>query len=89
MTDSEKASSEEQGGKEKEPEDKAKEPAEKPLDTSKGGASSTTADEMPPPARKVDLTRETTRQSLIISMAPSAEAGEEVLTIEVKEKAKQ
>ena len=48
-----------------------------------------TAEEAPQTIRKAVLPRGTTRQSLIISMAPSAEGGEEVLTIEVKEKAKQ
>uniref|UniRef100_A0A8C6D0N8 Cyclic nucleotide gated channel subunit beta 3 n=1 Tax=Moschus moschiferus TaxID=68415 RepID=A0A8C6D0N8_MOSMO len=63
--------------------------AEKPLETSKCAGSSITAEEAPQAIRKAVLPRGTTRQSLIISMAPSAEAGEEVLTIEVKEKAQQ
>ncbi|KAK2491783.1 hypothetical protein MC885_014396 [Smutsia gigantea] len=72
-------------GKGKEYEDKAKEPAEKPLNTT---ASAVLAEVMPQSISAV-LPKGTHRQSLIISMAPSAEAGEEVLTIEVKEKAKQ
>uniref|UniRef100_G3UB82 Cyclic nucleotide gated channel subunit beta 3 n=1 Tax=Loxodonta africana TaxID=9785 RepID=G3UB82_LOXAF len=76
-------------GKGKEYEDKGREPAEKPQDTSKCRASPVTLEETPPPISRAVLLRGATDQSLIISMAPSAEAGEEVLTIEVKEKAKQ
>ncbi|XP_037659113.1 cyclic nucleotide-gated cation channel beta-3 [Choloepus didactylus] len=76
-------------GKGKENEDKGREPAEKPLDRPKCRASSITAQEKPQSIRRAALSRGTVCQSLIISMAPSAEAGEEVLTIEVKAKAKQ
>uniref|UniRef100_A0A2K6FCH8 Cyclic nucleotide-gated cation channel modulatory subunit n=1 Tax=Propithecus coquereli TaxID=379532 RepID=A0A2K6FCH8_PROCO len=76
-------------GKGKEYEDKKREPAEEPPDRSKGTASSITMEEKPLSIKRAVLPRGTTRQSLIISMAPSAETGEEVLTIEVKEKAKQ
>lgn len=76
-------------GKTKEDEDKGKEPAEKTLDKSKDEASPVMAEEMPQMTRKAVLLRETTHQSLIISMAPSAETNEEVLTVEVKEKSKQ
>nr|XP_010977651.2 cyclic nucleotide-gated cation channel beta-3 [Camelus dromedarius] len=75
--------------KTKEHEEKGSEPAETPLDAAKHGANSVTAEARPQPIRRAGLPRGTTGQSLIISMAPSAEAGEEVLTIEVKEKAKQ
>ncbi|XP_070333533.1 cyclic nucleotide-gated channel beta-3 [Odocoileus virginianus] len=84
-----KNENQEEEDKGKESEDKEKEPAEKPLQTSKCQTSSITAEEAPQAIRKAVLPRGTTRQSLIISMAPSAEGGEEVLTIEVKEKAKQ
>uniref|UniRef100_A0ABI7Y3Q9 Cyclic nucleotide gated channel subunit beta 3 n=1 Tax=Felis catus TaxID=9685 RepID=A0ABI7Y3Q9_FELCA len=70
-------------------EDKGREPVEKTQDSSKCRANSVTAEEMPQSIRRAALPRGTTRQSLIISMAPSTEAGEEVLMIEVKEKAKQ
>ncbi|XP_008053089.1 cyclic nucleotide-gated cation channel beta-3 [Carlito syrichta] len=73
----------------KENEDKGKESAEKSLDRSECRASPNTVEEEPLSIKRAVLPRGTTRQSLIISMAPSAEAGEEVLTIEVKEKAKQ
>ncbi|KAM6171806.1 cyclic nucleotide-gated channel beta-3 [Erethizon dorsatum] len=76
-------------GKRKEDEDKGRGPAEKTLDKSKDEASSITAEEMPQPIRRAVSLRETTHQSLIISMAPSTETKEEVLTIEVKEKSKQ
>ncbi|XP_075860790.1 cyclic nucleotide-gated channel beta-3 [Microcebus murinus] len=76
-------------GQGKEYEDKGREPAEEPPDRSKGTASSITMEEKPLLMKRVVLPRGTTHQSLIISMAPSAESGEEVLTIEVKEKAKQ
>ncbi|XP_077019339.1 cyclic nucleotide-gated channel beta-3 [Tamandua tetradactyla] len=76
-------------GKGKENEDKGREPAEKPLDRPKCTAHSFTAEEKPQSRSRAVLSRATTRQSLIISMAPSSEAGEEVLTIEVKAKAKQ
>lgn len=79
----------EEEDKGKEQEDKGNEPAEKTPDKSKCKESSITAEEMPPSAERPVLPRGTSNQSLIISMAPSAEAGEEVLTIEVKEKAKQ
>uniref|UniRef100_G3MXA9 Cyclic nucleotide gated channel subunit beta 3 n=1 Tax=Bos taurus TaxID=9913 RepID=G3MXA9_BOVIN len=79
----------EEEDKGKESEDKGRATAEKPLETSKCETSSITAEEAPQATRKAVLPRGTTRHSLIISMAPSAEAGEEVLTIEVKEKAKQ
>ncbi|KAB0398523.1 hypothetical protein E2I00_014242, partial [Balaenoptera physalus] len=69
-------------------EDKGREPAEKPLEISKCRTSSITAEEAPQSIRRAVLPRGTTSQSLIISMDPSAEAGEEVLMIEVKEKAK-
>uniref|UniRef100_A0A8D2HQ20 Cyclic nucleotide gated channel subunit beta 3 n=1 Tax=Urocitellus parryii TaxID=9999 RepID=A0A8D2HQ20_UROPR len=73
----------------KENEDKGREPAEKTPDKSKCKESSIAAEEMPPSVERAVLPRGTSNQSLIISMAPSAEAGEEVLTIEVKEKAEQ
>ncbi|KAM4824411.1 cyclic nucleotide-gated channel beta-3 [Urocitellus parryii] len=73
----------------KENEDKGREPAEKTRDKSKCKESSIAAEEMPPSVERAVLPRGTSNQSLIISMAPSAEAGEEVLTIEVKEKAEQ
>nr|XP_002710722.2 cyclic nucleotide-gated cation channel beta-3 isoform X1 [Oryctolagus cuniculus] len=75
--------------KENEDDDKEREPAEQPLDRSQSRASSSTAEETPSSMRKAVLPRGTSGQSLIISMAHSAEAGEDVLTIEVKEKAKQ
>ncbi|XP_077732459.1 cyclic nucleotide-gated channel beta-3 isoform X2 [Canis aureus] len=81
--------SEEGEGKRREYEDKEREPSEKILDSSECRANCIIAEEMPQSIRRAALPRGTTRQSLIISMAPSAEAGEEVLTIEVKEKAKQ
>lgn len=70
-------------------ENKGREPSEKTQDSSECRANSITAEEMPKSISRAVLPRGTTRQSLIISMAPSAETGEEVLTIEVKEKAKQ
>ncbi|XP_045310499.1 cyclic nucleotide-gated cation channel beta-3 isoform X2 [Leopardus geoffroyi] len=76
-------------GKGREYEDKGREPVEKTQDSSECRANSVTAEEMPQSIRRAALPRGTTRQSLIISMAPSTEAGEEVLMIEVKEKAKQ
>lgn len=86
-----KKSENSEGGedKEKEHEDKGRESAEKTLDGSKRRASSASAEEAPRSTSRAALPSETSRQSLIISMAASAEAGEEVLTIEVKEKAKQ
>ncbi|XP_029779317.1 cyclic nucleotide-gated cation channel beta-3 [Suricata suricatta] len=74
-------------GEGREDEDKGREPVKKALDDSKCGANSVTA--MPQSTKRAALPRGTTHQSLIISMAPSAEAGEEVLVIEVKENAKQ
>ncbi|XP_042829457.1 cyclic nucleotide-gated cation channel beta-3 isoform X4 [Panthera tigris] len=76
-------------GKGREYEDKGREPVEKTQDSSECRANTVTAEEMPQSIRRAALPRGTTRQSLIISMAPSTEAGEEVLMIEVKEKAKQ
>ncbi|XP_007517413.1 cyclic nucleotide-gated cation channel beta-3 [Erinaceus europaeus] len=70
-------------------EDKGSEPAEKSEERSKFTATSSTAEEPPQLATRAFFPRGTTHQSLIISMAPSAENGEEVLTIEVKEKVKQ
>lgn len=84
---SENSDGEEDKGKEDE--DKGREPAEKPQDTSKCQTNSIAAEETPQSVRRAVLPRGTSHQSLIISMAPSVEAGEEVLTIEVKEKAKQ
>ncbi|XP_046498534.1 cyclic nucleotide-gated cation channel beta-3 [Equus quagga] len=86
-----KKSENSEGGedKEKEHEDKGRESAEKTLDGSKRRASSASAEEAPRSTSRAALPSETSRQSLIISMTASAEAGEEVLTIEVKEKAKQ
>ncbi|XP_057593465.1 cyclic nucleotide-gated cation channel beta-3 [Hippopotamus amphibius kiboko] len=84
-----KSENSEEEAKGKEYEDKGREPEEKPLETPKCRTSSMTAEEAPQSIRRAVLPRGATRQSLIISMAPSAEAGEEVLTIEVKEKAKQ
>ncbi|XP_007461801.1 PREDICTED: cyclic nucleotide-gated cation channel beta-3 [Lipotes vexillifer] len=83
---SENSEGEEDKGKKYE--DKGRQPAEKPLETSKCRTSSITAEEAHQSIRRAVLPRGTTHQSLIISMAPSAEAGEEVLMIEVKEKAK-
>uniref|UniRef100_M3YHL8 Cyclic nucleotide gated channel subunit beta 3 n=1 Tax=Mustela putorius furo TaxID=9669 RepID=M3YHL8_MUSPF len=80
--------SEEGEGKGAEYENKGREPSEKTQDSSECRANSVTAEE-PQPITSGALPGGTTHQSLIISMAPSAEAGEEVLTIEVKEKAKQ
>ncbi|XP_023078689.2 cyclic nucleotide-gated cation channel beta-3 isoform X1 [Piliocolobus tephrosceles] len=74
--------------KENEDKDKGREPEEKSLDRPEYIASPIAVEEEPQSVRTV-LPRETSRQSLIISMAPSAEGGEEVLTIEVKEKSKQ
>uniref|UniRef100_A0A2K5YX58 Cyclic nucleotide-binding domain-containing protein n=2 Tax=Mandrillus leucophaeus TaxID=9568 RepID=A0A2K5YX58_MANLE len=74
--------------KENEDKDKGREPEEKPLDRPECTASPIAVEEEPQSVRTV-FPRGTSRQSLIISMAPSAEGGEEVLTIEVKEKAKQ
>ncbi|EAW91645.1 cyclic nucleotide gated channel beta 3, isoform CRA_b [Homo sapiens] len=76
-------------GKENEDKDKGREPEEKPLDRPECTASPIAVEEEPHSVRRTVLPRGTSRQSLIISMAPSAEGGEEVLTIEVKEKAKQ
>ncbi|XP_042780179.1 cyclic nucleotide-gated cation channel beta-3 isoform X4 [Panthera leo] len=76
-------------GKGREYEDKGREPVEKTQDSSECRANTVTAEETPQSIRRAALPRGTTRQSLIISMAPSTEAGEEVLMIEVKEKAKQ
>ncbi|XP_042523240.1 cyclic nucleotide-gated cation channel beta-3 [Dipodomys spectabilis] len=76
-------------GKGEEYEDKGRELAEKTLDRDKCRASPPTAEEMPPLTRKAVLPRGTSHQSLIISMAPSTQVGEEVLTVEVKEKAEQ
>ncbi|XP_010860458.1 PREDICTED: cyclic nucleotide-gated cation channel beta-3 [Bison bison bison] len=84
-----KDENQEEENKGKESEDKGRATAEKPLETSKCETSSITGEEAPQATRKAVLPRGSTRHSLIISMAPSAEAGEEVLTIEVKEKAKQ
>ncbi|XP_004393822.1 PREDICTED: cyclic nucleotide-gated cation channel beta-3 [Odobenus rosmarus divergens] len=81
--------SEEGEGKGREHENKGREPSEKTQDSSECRANSITADEMPQSIRRAALPTGTTCQSLIISMAPSAEAGEEVLTIEVEEKATQ
>ncbi|XP_058524396.1 cyclic nucleotide-gated cation channel beta-3 [Ochotona princeps] len=75
--------------KENEDEDKEIKLAEKSPDRSKSRASSSSAEEAPPSMRKAVLSRGTSGQSLIISMAHSAEVGEEILTVEVKEKAKQ
>ncbi|TEA37473.1 hypothetical protein DBR06_SOUSAS37110005 [Sousa chinensis] len=83
-----KSENSEEEDKGKKYEDKGRQPAEKPLETSKCRTSSITAEEAHQSIRRAVLPRGTTRQSLIISMAPSAEAGEEVLLIEVKEKAK-
>ncbi|XDA79777.1 hypothetical protein R6Z07F_009784 [Ovis aries] len=89
QTGQRKDENQEEEDKGKESEDKGRATAEKPLEASKCQTSPITAEEAPQAIRKAVLPRGTTRQSLIISMAPSAEAGEEVLTIEVKEKAKQ
>ncbi|EHB11209.1 Cyclic nucleotide-gated cation channel beta-3, partial [Heterocephalus glaber] len=78
-----------EGGKRKKDEDKGRGPSEKTLDRSKDEASSITTEEKPQSIRRAVLPRETSCQSLVITMAPSAETGEEVLTIEVKEKSKQ
>ncbi|KAI4582149.1 hypothetical protein MJG53_009674 [Ovis ammon polii x Ovis aries] len=89
QTGQRKDENQEEEDKGKESEDKGRATAEKPLEASKCQTSPITAEEAPQAITKAVLPRGTTRQSLIISMAPSAEAGEEVLTIEVKEKAKQ
>uniref|UniRef100_A0A8C3WR16 Cyclic nucleotide gated channel subunit beta 3 n=1 Tax=Catagonus wagneri TaxID=51154 RepID=A0A8C3WR16_9CETA len=73
----------------KDDKDKGREPVEKPLEAAQGQTNSVMAEEKPQSVGRAVLPRGASRQSLIISMAPSAEAGEEVLTIEVKEKAKQ
>lgn len=73
----------------KEYEDKGTEPAEKALDMSNCRVSSTTAEKRPQLIKKGVVPREPAYQSLIIRMAPATETGEEVLTIEVKDKAKQ
>uniref|UniRef100_A0A8C0X2L3 Cyclic nucleotide-binding domain-containing protein n=1 Tax=Castor canadensis TaxID=51338 RepID=A0A8C0X2L3_CASCN len=70
-------------------EDKGREPGQKTLYGCKCTANSSTGEETPLWIRRAVLPKGTSPQSLIISMAPSAEAGEEVLTIEVKEKTKQ
>lgn len=73
----------------KEYEDKETEPAEKALDRSNCKVSSTTEEERPQLIKKAVLPRRSAYQSLIIRMSPATETGEEVLTIEVKDKAKQ
>lgn len=73
----------------KEYEDKGTEPAENALDMSNCRVSYTTAEERPQLIKKGVVPREPAYQSLIIRMAPATETGEEVLTIEVKDKAKQ
>lgn len=73
----------------KEYEDEGTEPAEKALDMSNCKVSYTTAEERPQFIKKEVVPRGPAHQSLIISMAPATENGEEVLTIEVKDKAKQ
>nr|XP_036851735.1 cyclic nucleotide-gated cation channel beta-3 [Manis javanica] len=72
-------------GKGKEYEDKAREPAEKPLSSRTGAVLA----EAVPQSKRAASPTGTGRHALIIGMAPSARAGDEVLTIEVKEKAKQ
>ncbi|XP_006880621.1 PREDICTED: cyclic nucleotide-gated cation channel beta-3 [Elephantulus edwardii] len=79
--------SEEGEDKGKAHEDKGTEQAEKAPDEPNCGASPSPKEQVPKSSpKKESLPRGTTCQSLIISMAPSAEAGEEILTIEVKEK---
>ncbi|XP_054985311.1 cyclic nucleotide-gated cation channel beta-3 [Sorex araneus] len=78
--------SEGEEGKEKENEDKGREPAEKPVERAKCEANSTIAEETPQLIRNAGLPRGNTHQSLIISMGPSTEPGEEVLRVEVKAK---
>ena len=73
----------------KEYEDKGTEPAEKALDMSNCRVSYNTAEERPRLIKKGVVPRGPACQSLIIRMAPATETGEEVLTIEVKDKAKQ
>ncbi|XP_007955846.1 cyclic nucleotide-gated cation channel beta-3 [Orycteropus afer afer] len=69
-------------------EDKGRKPAKKPVDRPNCGVSPITVKQTPQSiGRAVLLPRGAIYQSLIISMAP-AEAGEEVLTIEVTEKVK-
>lgn len=71
-------------GKGKEYEDKAREPAEKPLSSRTGAVLA----EAVPQSKRAASPTGTGRHALIIGMAP-ARAGDEVLTIEVKEMAKQ
>ncbi|KAM5315087.1 LOW QUALITY PROTEIN: cyclic nucleotide-gated channel beta-3 [Glossophaga mutica] len=67
-------------------EDAGREPAERPPDRSRHRAGFVPAEERPQQIRRAASPRGTLSHSLIISMAPSAETGEEVLTIEVKGK---
>ncbi|KAM4865409.1 cyclic nucleotide-gated channel beta-3 [Thomomys bottae] len=76
-------------GKGEEDGGKGKEPAENTLDRDNCRASLSTAEKMTPLMKRTVLPKGTKHQSLIISMATSADAGEEVLTVEVKEKAEQ
>ncbi|XP_055964519.1 cyclic nucleotide-gated cation channel beta-3 [Sorex fumeus] len=78
--------SEGEEGEEKEKEVKGREPAEKPAERAKCETNSTIAEGTPQFIRNAGLPRGNTHQSLIISMAPSTEPGEEVLRVEVKDK---
>uniref|UniRef100_A0A8C0DSZ6 Cyclic nucleotide gated channel subunit beta 3 n=1 Tax=Balaenoptera musculus TaxID=9771 RepID=A0A8C0DSZ6_BALMU len=69
-------------------EDKGREQAEKPLETSKCRTSSITAEEAPQSIRRAVYPEELPVNHSSSAWDPSAEAGEEVLMIEVKEKAK-
>ncbi|XP_054548096.1 cyclic nucleotide-gated cation channel beta-3 isoform X2 [Talpa occidentalis] len=79
-----------EGGEDKgkEHENERREMSKKPVERSKCSTSFVIAEEMPQSIGGAASPRGNTCQSLIISVAPSAETGEEVLTIEVKEKAK-
>lgn len=70
----------------KEREDKGRAPEEKPVDRPGYKANSTIVEGSSQSIRNSILPRVSTRQSLIISMAPTTEVGEEVLKVEVKEK---
>ncbi|XP_055459177.1 LOW QUALITY PROTEIN: cyclic nucleotide-gated cation channel beta-3 [Psammomys obesus] len=72
-------------GEGKEYEDKGTEPSEKTLDRSKCRVSSIIAEEIPQLIEKAVLPRGPACQPFISSMVPAIEAGEEILTIEVKE----
>uniref|UniRef100_F6PG43 Cyclic nucleotide gated channel subunit beta 3 n=1 Tax=Monodelphis domestica TaxID=13616 RepID=F6PG43_MONDO len=66
-------------------ENQGKEPAEKPLNMPKCNVRE---EEVSKPITKAVLSRENPKSSLIITMTPSSNAEEEILTVEMKEKAK-